>query len=71
MTQAELKKLTFEEAMKLLEENVGKLENNDFPLDESIKLYEEGIALSKHLSSLLEAAEKKVVLLSEKEKEEE
>ena len=54
------KKKTFEESMNRLEEIVGLLEKNDLPLDETIKLFEEGIALSKYCDTTLKAFETKV-----------
>ena len=38
----------FEQAMARLEAIVGELEKNDLPLDESLKIFEEGIRLSKN-----------------------
>ncbi|KOP83389.1 exodeoxyribonuclease VII small subunit [Cytobacillus solani] len=40
-------KLTFEEAMKHLEEIVDKLEEGDVPLEEAINIYKKGMELSK------------------------
>lgn len=40
-------KLTFEEAMKSLEEIVDKLEEGDVPLEEAISIYRKGMELSK------------------------
>ncbi|WP_102274623.1 exodeoxyribonuclease VII small subunit [Cytobacillus massiliigabonensis] len=40
-------KLTFEEAMKHLEEIVEKLEEGDVPLEEAINIYKKGMELSK------------------------
>ncbi|MBQ2072661.1 MAG: exodeoxyribonuclease VII small subunit [Oscillospiraceae bacterium] len=57
------KKLSFEEAMKRLEEIVSHLEKGDIPLEESIRLFEEGSGLLAFCSSQLEEAEQKVSLL--------
>lgn len=57
------KKLSFEEAMKRLEEIVSHLEKGDIPLEESIRLFEEGSGLLALCSSQLEDAEQKVSLL--------
>ena len=48
---------TFEEKLKLLEMTVRKLEENDLSLDESKKLYKEGIKLSKECKILLHKTE--------------
>ena len=58
---------TYEESMKELEQVVKDLESGELSLDESIKKFEKGMELSKHCSSLLEDAEKKITLLIEKE----
>jgi exodeoxyribonuclease VII small subunit len=39
--------ITFEEAMKNLEEIVERLEEGDVPLEEAISIYKEGMELSK------------------------
>lgn len=39
------KKMTFEEAAARLEEIVGQMESGETPLEESLKLFEEGSAL--------------------------
>ncbi|MBQ1363750.1 MAG: exodeoxyribonuclease VII small subunit [Oscillospiraceae bacterium] len=52
-----------EEAMKRLEEIVSHLEKGDIPLEESIRLFEEGSGLLALCSSQLEEAEQKVSLL--------
>ncbi|HXB61836.1 MAG TPA: exodeoxyribonuclease VII small subunit [Acidobacteriaceae bacterium] len=57
----------FEEKLKGLEDIVGKLEKGDLPLEESIKLFEEGVKLSEACKQELEAAEGRVeVLLKQK-----
>ena len=53
----------FEDAMKELEEIVKRLESGDLPLEESLKIFEEGIALSRYCFKKLEEAEKKVSIL--------
>jgi len=55
--------LSFEEALKRLEEVVERLEGGDLPLEESIKLFQEGMALVRHCEGLLRAAEAKVEML--------
>ena len=58
------KQKTFEEYLKRLEEIVRALENGDTPLDESMKLFEEGVSLSATCNELLEKAEQKVSMLT-------
>ncbi|OGP86813.1 MAG: exodeoxyribonuclease VII small subunit [Deltaproteobacteria bacterium RBG_16_48_10] len=58
----------FEEALNKLEKIISKLEKGDIPLEESLKLFEEGIRLSKFCNQKLDEAEKRVeILLKDKE----
>jgi exodeoxyribonuclease VII small subunit len=54
---------SFEAALKQLEEIVQRLERGELPLEESLKLYEEGIRLSRLCHAKLEEAEGKIELL--------
>jgi len=62
-----IEEMKFEEALASLEKIVSSLENQTAPLDESISLYENGIALVKHCSKLLDEAQQKVGILSRNE----
>ena len=53
----------FEYAMARLETIVAELEKGDLPLDDSLKIFEEGIRLSKNCLKVLEEAERKVEVL--------
>ncbi|MBE7045203.1 MAG: exodeoxyribonuclease VII small subunit [Ruminococcaceae bacterium] len=53
----------FEASIKELEEIVEKLESGEATLSESLKLFEQGIKLSKGCQKLLDDAEKKVTVL--------
>ena len=53
-------RLSFEDALTRLEEIVSKLEDESIPLEDSIKLYEEGIELSKLCTETLEEAELRI-----------
>jgi exodeoxyribonuclease VII small subunit len=53
----------FETSMKRLEEIVHDLENGDLPLENSLKVFEEGMDLIKFCSEKLEEVEKKVTML--------
>jgi len=53
----------FEDALNKLEKIVSKLEEGDIPLEESLKLYEEGIRLSRFCNQKLDEAEKRVEIL--------
>ena len=54
---------TFEAALKQLEEIVQRLEKGELSLEESLKLYEEGIQLSRLCHGKLEEAEGKIEML--------
>lgn len=54
----------FEDQLKALEGVVDKLEHGDLPLEESLRLFEEGIALSEACKKELDAAEGKVQVLA-------
>ncbi|HGY56718.1 MAG TPA: exodeoxyribonuclease VII small subunit [Caldithrix abyssi] len=61
------KKLAFESALQRLEEIVNKLESGEIPLEESIKVFEEGEQLVRFCMDTLNEAEKKVKKLEKKD----
>lgn len=61
------KGMTFEEAMKRLEEIVERLGEGNLSLEESLKVFEEGIELCKFCNKKLDEAGYKVEKLVEKE----
>lgn len=58
------KKATFEENMNRLEQIVRAMEKGDVPLEESLKLFQEGTALVKECGKLLDDAEQQVTKIS-------
>ena len=58
-------KLNFEESLARLDEIVRALESGEKSLDDSMKLYEEGVRLIRVCSSELEGAETKIKILKE------
>lgn len=58
------KTLKFEDKMNRLQELVNSLEDDKTPLDEAIKYYEEGLALSKELQEQLKSFQKKISEIS-------
>jgi exodeoxyribonuclease VII small subunit len=58
-----MSKERFEDALSKLEKIVSKLEDGDIPLEESLKLFEEGIRLSRLCNEKLDEAEKRVEIL--------
>lgn len=59
------KKMKFEQAVSRLEEIARILESGEIPLDESMKLFEEGMELIALCNQKLDEAEKKIQLLSQ------
>ncbi len=55
---------TFEEALTELEERVRRLEAGELSLDLSLKLFEEGIALTRECHEKLDAADQRLVELT-------
>jgi exodeoxyribonuclease VII small subunit len=53
----------FEECLQQLEKIVEQLERGDLPLEQSLKLFEDGIRLSNSCRQELETAEGKVEIL--------
>ena len=55
---------SFEASLKQLEEIVEKLEKGNLPLEDSIKLFEDGVALSKACKAQLDKAEARLQVLT-------
>lgn len=58
--EKEIAQMSFEDALKELEDIVRKLETGNAPLDQSIKIYERGTSLRKHCEKLLKEAQTKI-----------
>ena len=71
ISDEEIKKLTFEDSYKKLEQIVKTLENKDSSLEESIDYYDLGVRLKNHCDEKLKVAELKIKKLSNKGKLEE
>lgn len=56
--------MSFEEAIKALEDVVGQLERGDVALEDSIALYEKGAALKARCEAKLKEAEEKVAKIT-------
>ena len=63
MSEKNTENMTFETAMTRLEQIVRQLESGKVTLDESLSLYEEGIALVKLCSGRLDEAEQKIKII--------
>lgn len=55
--------MDFEKRLNRLEEIVEKMESGELSLEDSLKLFEEGVKLSRECNSQLNEAEQKVKLL--------
>ena len=64
MTQIPVMEMSFEDAMRELEQVVSDLERGDVALEESIKLYERGAELKKRCETKLKEAEEKVAAIT-------
>lgn len=63
----EISKLTFEQALGLLEGVVTAVESGSLPLDQAIGSYERGTELVQHLRGLLAGAEERLRMLSDEQ----
>ncbi len=57
--------LSFEEAIKELTNIVGKIEQGEIPLQNSLEQYEKGMTLIKHCRDILQKAEKQIEKITE------
>ncbi|MGH1454799.1 MAG: exodeoxyribonuclease VII small subunit [Paracoccaceae bacterium] len=64
MTDTPIDEMSFEDAMRALEQVVGQLERGDVPLEQSITLYERGAALKSRCEAKLKEAEEKVAAIT-------
>ncbi len=62
--------LGFEEAIKELTNIVGKIEQGQIPLQNSLQQYERGMALIKHCRTILQKAEKRIEKITKEEESE-
>ena len=63
--KGDLGKLTFEQAIKELTSIVGKIEQGEITLQDSIQQYERGMMLIKHCRKILQEAEKRIEKIAE------
>ncbi len=60
----DISKLSFEDAIKELTAIVGKIEQGEIALQDSLEQYERGMALIKHCRGILQQAEKRIEKIS-------
>ena len=63
----DVSKLNFEETIKELGNIVGKIEQGQIPLQDSLEQYERGMTLIKHCREILTKAEKRIEKISQQE----
>jgi exodeoxyribonuclease VII small subunit len=63
MNASNTKQQTFESSLAALEKIVRKLEQGDLSLEESLKLFEEGVKLSRECQERLNQAERRIEIL--------
>ncbi len=56
----------FEKSLQELEQLVEKLENGDLPLDDAMRTYERGFALSRDCQNALQQAQARVDILNQR-----
>ena len=61
---------TLEQSFEKLEQIIGNLENGDVSLEDSFKLYNEGMKLIQNCNQQLDKVEEKIVVLNQKEGDE-
>ena len=61
----DIAELSFEESIKELTNIVGKIEQGQIPLQDSLEQYEKGMALIKQCRTILQKAEKRIEKISE------
>lgn len=57
------KKLTFEQQLEAVESLIAKMENGSLPLEESMKQYEEGMAMLASMEKELQSATQRLTVI--------
>jgi len=60
--------LKFEDCLARLEQIVAALEAGNLPLEDSLKVFEEGVSLARHCAKYLDDAERRIELLAKDER---
>lgn len=58
-------KMSYEQALARLEQIIRAMENDKISLEDSLKLYEEGVRIVRRLSAELDDAERKIKILQQ------
>ncbi len=65
MNKEELESLSLEEAFEKVDETMRGLQAEGIPLEDSFRLYQEGMELLKYCSNKIEHVEKQVLMMGE------
>ena len=65
----DVEKLSFEDAIRELTDIVGKIEQGEIPLQDSLEQYEKGMSLIKRCRAILQEAEKRIEKISKEDPE--
>jgi len=68
--KTDVDKFSFEEAIKELTNIVGKIEQGQIPLQDSLEQYEKGMGLIKQCRTILQKAEERIEKISKEEETE-
>ena len=55
---------SFEKSLEDLEQRVRRLDSGDLPLEDSLRIFEEGVALVRECQELLDRAEQRIIELT-------
>jgi exodeoxyribonuclease VII small subunit len=69
--EKDIGEMGFEEAIAGLTDIVGRIEQGQIPLQDSLQQYEKGMALIKHCRTILQKAEKRIEKIAEEKREDE
>ncbi len=58
-----VKKMTLEQSFESLDNIIGQLQGGELTLEESFKMYEEGMKLVKNCNDALDKVEKKLIVV--------
>lgn len=61
------KKMTLEQSFESLDNIIGQLQGGELTLEESFKMYEEGMKLVKNCNDALDKVEKKLITIDKPE----
>lgn len=64
-SEEKLSEMSLEDTFSKIEEVMDMLQDDDIPLEESFKLYKEGMEMLNHCREVIDGVEKKIMMISE------